>query len=398
MDRAARRTREAAQRARRSRDAVHPGRQRSARCRPLPALLDQLREAFGFTGVSLLERRPDRPAGPGAATRPWRIAAAVGDQPCLAPAQGDAEIPVDENLTLVLRGHPLAAADRRVVEAFAAQAAVALRQERLAEQAAAVGPLAEVDKLRTALLSAVSHDLRTPLASAKAAVNGLRSHDVVFSEADRDELLATVEESLDRLTRLVDNLLDMSRLQAGALGLAPQAMSIAETIAKALDDLGPAGRDVVPRTSPTTHPRCTPTRPSSNGSWSTSCATRCATARPDNRRSSPSATTPDTSRPAIIDHGPGIPAEQWDRVFLPFQRLGDRDNDTGVGLGLALSRGLAEAMGGSLTPDDHPGGGLTMTLRLPAGPTPARRRRRTRPDPGRGPGTPRPDRTLAARR
>src|SRR5262249_4804153 len=156
----------------------------------------------------------------------WRIAAAVGDRPCFSPSQGDADIVVDSDISLVLCGHPLAAADRRVVQAFAAQAAVALRQERRAEPAAAPGPLAEIDKLRTALLSAVSHDLRTPLASAKAAVNGLRSPDVVFSDADREELLATVEESLDRLTRLVDNLLDMSRLQAGALAMTPQPMTI----------------------------------------------------------------------------------------------------------------------------------------------------------------------------
>ncbi len=105
----------------------------------------------------------------------WRVAAAVGDQPCLTPGQGDADVLVEDDISLVLRGHALAAEDRRVVEAFAAQAAVALRQERLEERAAAVGQLSEIDRLRTALLSAVSHDLRTPLASANAAVDSLRS-------------------------------------------------------------------------------------------------------------------------------------------------------------------------------------------------------------------------------
>ena len=212
--------------------------------RVLPALLDQLREAYGFSGVTLLERRPEEPGGPDVQHDPdaWRVAAAVGDQPSLFPGQGDADVAVDDQFSLVLRGHPLAAADRRVVEAFAAQAAVALRAERLTEQAATVGSLSEVDKMRTALLSAVSHDLRTPLASARAAVDGLRSSDVAFSDADRDELLSTVDESLERLTRLVDNLLDMSRLQAGALGFAPQPMSMADAVARALDDLGPAGR------------------------------------------------------------------------------------------------------------------------------------------------------------
>jgi K+-sensing histidine kinase KdpD len=113
----------------------------------------------------------------------------------------------------VLRGHPLDAADRRIVEAFAAQAVVALRQERLADEAEAARPLAEADRMRTALLAAVSHDLRGPLASAKAAITSLRSAEVTFSDHDRDELLVTAEESLDRLSGLVANLLDMSRLR-----------------------------------------------------------------------------------------------------------------------------------------------------------------------------------------
>ena len=147
-------------------------------------------------------------------------------------------MPVDDNLTLVLKGKPLDASDQRIVEAFAVQSALALRQQRLAEQAAAAIPIAEADKLRTALLRAVSHDLRTPLASAKAAVQGLRIPDVVFDERDRQELLATADESLDLLTRLVENLLDMSRLQAGALGVHPQSTSVAEVIPLAFDELG----------------------------------------------------------------------------------------------------------------------------------------------------------------
>ena len=334
--------------------------------RPLTALLDQLRETLGFTGVTLLERRQDAPPSPERQHDPeaWQLVAAVGDRPCLAPAEGDAEILVDGDVSLVLRGHPLAAADRRLVQAFAAQAAIALRQERLSAQAAAVGPLAEVDKLRTALLSAVSHDLRTPLASAKAAVNGLRSTGVVFSDDDRDELLATVEESLDRLNRLVDNLLDMSRLQAGALAMTPEAVSMAEIVSIALDDLGPDGRGVpvrLPQDLPEV--RADPV-----------LVERILVNVLRNAvRYSPASQPPVVAvsehaggvETRVIDRGPGIPASQWDTIFLPFQRLGDRNNDTGVGLGLALSRGLAEAMGGSLSPEATPGGGLTMVLRLP---------------------------------
>jgi two-component system, OmpR family, sensor histidine kinase KdpD len=341
--------------------------------RPLRALLEQVREAFSLNGVTLLERRADAAPSPDRQRDPadWRVVATVGD-PCLAPAEGDVDVPVDDDLALVLRGHPLVAADQRVVEAFAAQAAVALRQERLAEQAAAVAPLAEADKLRTALLRAVGHDLRTPLASAKAAIAGLRSGDVIFTDADRAELLATADESLDRLTRLVANLLDLSRLQAGALGVRCQLMSVAETVPRAVDDLGAAGRDVaiaIPADLPEVFA-------------DPALAERILVNVVANAvRYSPAANPPLVTASAhadhvevrVIDHGPGIPVEDRERVFLPFQRLGDRDNDTGSGLGLALSRGLAEVMGGTLEPETTPGGGLTMTLRLPTAevPTPA---------------------------
>ena len=335
--------------------------------RPLPALLDQLHETFQLTGVTLLERRPEAAPGPDLQHDPtaWRVAAAVGDQPCLAPAQGDAEVRVDEEVSLVLRGHPLAAADRRVMEAFAAQAAVALRQERLEERAAAVGPLAEVDKLRTALLSAVSHDLRSPLASAKAAVNSLRSRDVEFSDDDRDELLATAEESLERLARLVENLLDMSRLQAGALAMSPQLISLAEAIPGAVDDLGPAGWNVGIRV-----PDDLPEVKADPALLERALVNLLANAVRYSPADRPPLITASEHgsqvEVRVIDNGPGIPAAEWNRVFLPFQRLGDRDNATGVGLGLALSRGLIEAMGGTLTPGTTPGGGLTMMISLPA--------------------------------
>jgi two-component system sensor histidine kinase KdpD len=337
--------------------------------RPLPALLDQLRETFHLTGVTLLERRLDVAGGPDVQHDPaaWRVAAAVGDQPCLTPAQGDADVTVDDHICLVLRGHPLPAGTRRVVEAFAAQAAIALRQERLAEQAAAVGPLAEVDRLRTALLSAVSHDLRTPLASAKAAVSSLRSREVTFTDADRDELLATAEESHDRLGRLVDNLLDMSRLQTGTLAMFPQLISLAEAIPAAVDDLGDAGRPItihIPDDLPEVH-----VDPALFERALVNVLSNAIRYSPPDQ--APMITASEHGGQVevrVVDHGPGVPATDWDRIFAPFQRLGDRDNSTGVGLGLALSRGLIEAMGGTLNPDATPGGGLTMTLSLPAAP------------------------------
>jgi two-component system, OmpR family, sensor histidine kinase KdpD len=335
--------------------------------RPLPALLEQVRETFALDAVTLLERRPDALGGPDLehTNEAWTVVACVGSPICLAPGDGDAEVHVDESSTLVLSGHPLAAQDRRVLEAFAAQATIALRHERLEKAAATADSLAEVDRLRTALLSAVSHDLRTPLASAKAAVGTLRMSDLVLTDEDRAELLATAEESLDRLSGLVENLLDMSRLQAGALALAIQPIDVADIISAAVTSLGPAGADVIIRV-----PEDTPEVEADPALLERAVANLVQNAL----RFSPPDTPPQITASAyssaveirVIDCGPGIPETDWDQIFQPFQRLGDRDNTSGVGLGLALSRGLVEAMAGTLSPEGTPGGGLTMTISLPA--------------------------------
>ncbi|MDQ1292900.1 MAG: two-component system, OmpR family, sensor histidine kinase KdpD [Actinomycetota bacterium] len=367
VDRAARTTRQAA-RARAEAETLSTLAGSVVRgARPLTALLDQLRETFAFTGVSLLERRQEVPPGPDDRCDPdaWRLVAAVGDRPCTVPSEGDVDIPVDETIALVLRGHPLQAADQRLVEAFAAQASAAWHQECLATQAAALAPLTAADKMRTALLSAVSHDLRSPLASAKAAITSLCSKDVTFDEHDRDELLATADESLERLVRLVENLLDMSRLQAGALGMSPRTISVADAIAKALDDLGPPGCPIVAQV-----PHHVADIQVDPALLERILANLLSNALRYSPRGYPPMVTAselsDSVEIRIIDHGPGIPAGLRDQVFLPFQRLGDSGTDDGIGLGLALSRGLAEVMGGSLEPETTPGGGLTMTLRLPA--------------------------------
>jgi two-component system, OmpR family, sensor histidine kinase KdpD len=335
--------------------------------RSLPALLEQVRETFAMKSVTLLERRPEALGGPDLehTNQAWTVVACVGNPICLTPGDGDAEVHVDESSTLVLSGHPLAAQDRRVLEAFAAQATAALRQERLEEAAATAGSLAEVDRLRTALLSAVSHDLRTPLASAKAAVGTLRMSDLPLSEDDQGELLATAEESLDRLSGLVENLLDMSRLQAGALALAIQPIDVADIISAAVTSLGPAGASVVIRV-----PEDTPEVQADPALLERAVANLVQNAV----RHSPPGAPPQITASAygtaveirVIDCGPGVPETDWDQIFQPFQRLGDRDNTSGVGLGLALSRGLVEAMSGTLTPEATPGGGLTMTISLPA--------------------------------
>ncbi|GAA4057845.1 sensor histidine kinase [Actinomadura miaoliensis] len=329
-------------------------------------ILERLRETFGLTAVTLLEREPGTAETPGLHGDPerWRIVATAGGPPCPAPRAGENEIPISEELVLVMRGRTLRAEDRRVLEAFAAHAAVALRQQRLSAEAEQVRPLAEADRMRTALLNAVGHDLRTPLASAKVAVDGLRSRDVDWSEEDRDELLDTAAESLDRLDRLVANLLDMSRLQAGALGMSPARVAVGDLVPRALGEVGDAEvRIRVPDTLPDVL-----ADPALLERVLANLVGNAVRHNPPGGE--PVAVTASAHAEhveiRVIDRGPGIPPAARDRVFLPFQRLDDRSAGTGVGLGLALSRGLTEAMGGTLTPEETPGGGLTMIVSLPA--------------------------------
>ncbi len=335
----------------------------------LPALLERVRESFALTSVSLLERVGGEPGARGAGGRGpgdvWHVVATAGDGRCERPEDADTEVRAGDTLVLALRGRPLQADDQRLIGAFAAQAAVVLETSRLNDAVAAAAPLAAADRMRTALLAAVGHDLRTPLASATAAVTSLRSREIEWTEQDRAELLLTAEESLERLARLVDNLLDMSRLQAGALAVDVRPVALDEVVPRALDDLGAAGRTVR-----TDVPADLPEVEADPGLLERVVANLVANAL----RYAPDDAPPlvagsslgDRVELRVVDRGPGIPPDDLERVFAPFQRLGDTDNTTGLGLGLALSRGLTEAMGGRLTPEETPGGGLTMVVSLHA--------------------------------
>jgi two-component system sensor histidine kinase KdpD len=309
--------------------------------------------------VSLLERPADRLDDSG-----WQVAGAVGQAPPSAPGEADIQVPISDTVTMAANGPAPRPEDLRVLTAFAAQAATALERQRLTQQAAQGQGAVEADRMRTALLAAVSHDLRSPLASAKAAVGSLRSHDVAWTPHDRDELVATADESIDRLIRLVENLLDMSRLQAGALSVFVRPVALDEVIPLALDDLGPEGHDVVVQL-PEDLPDCLADAVLLERVVANLIANALRHSPPGNPPLLSASTFGDRIEIHVVDHGPGIAPAHRDQMFAPFQRLGDTDNTTGVGLGLALSRGLAEAMGGSLTPQETPGGGLTMIVSLP---------------------------------
>ncbi|MGW6917629.1 ATP-binding protein [Kitasatospora sp. NPDC054939] len=329
----------------------------------LPALLEKSRTAFGMRTVVLLD------SGTGAVLA--RSDGATEPEDGGSGARDTTEAAVGPAAVLVLTGRRLPAADQRVLTAFAAHVAAALERDRLAVAAAEVEPIRAADRMRTALLAAVSHDLRTPLAAALASVGSLRSPDVEFSPEDRAELLATADESLVRLTRLVDNLLDMSRLQAGALTLHLTATHLDEILPRALDSLPDPYAPVQPLDLDTV-----PAVLADPPLLERVLANVITNALRHNAPGAPvlvaASHLRDRVEVRVVDRGPGIAPEDRDRVFLPFQRLGDTDNTTGVGLGLALSRGLAEAMGGSLDVEDTPGGGATMLLTLPAAPGPAR--------------------------
>ena len=322
----------------------------------LDALLARVQETFGMHSVSLLERED---AGP------WRVLASAGPRPAQQPADADCVAEIDERTVLAANGRVLRVDDQRVLSAFAAEVAVAYRQRRLAEAASAVEPLAESERVRTALLNAVSHDLRTPIASAKAAVSGLLADDVTWSEAERRELLANADDALDRLTDLVTNLLDLSRLQAGVLPVLCDRVPLDGVVQRALDHAAPPGAPI-----DVDVPADLPEVVADAGLLERVIANLVQNALRYAPTGSPVRVTASAHAGwvelRVVDRGPGIARADSDAVFAAFQRRDDTHAGEGVGLGLAIARGFAEAMGGEVNADETPGGGATMVVRLEA--------------------------------
>ena len=328
---------------------------------PLTEALRHTRGTFAVDSVSLLERE-----GP---TSAWRLVASEGDPVCLRPGDSDAEVVVDDLTCLALRGRLLSADDRRVLEGFATQVAAVRQRQRLRAEAAQVRRLEEGDAVRGALLTAVSHDLRTPLATLKASLDSLRATDIDLSPDLRDELLAEVGNSADRLQALIDDLLDLTRVRSGVVEPLVVDVDLEEVVGAALPDVEPGRvRLDLPvdlpaiATDPGLLQRVVANLVQNAVRHGGGVVELSAAVATEDARS--------VVRLLVVDHGPGLPGAAKERAFTPFQRLGDRSG-AGLGLGLAVARGLAEAVGGRLEAVDTPGGGLTMVLDLPLAGSPS---------------------------
>jgi two-component system, OmpR family, sensor histidine kinase KdpD len=317
----------------------------------LPLLLQRSVDMFGVQAAAIV-RRP--PVG-----SPVVVTSVGPFDPLAVSDHEDA----DASHELVLQPAGLSAGQRRLFDAFAAHAGAILQRQELTREASSAAQLAKENQARTALLSAVSHDLRTPLAGIKAAIGSLRSTEVTWSAQDEEELKEVIEQSADRLEALIGNLLDLSRLQTGALIAHPTLVDLGEVIPAIVDGLSAPARF----------------------HWQVDADARVAVADagllervlanitenalryqpPGPQISIRASRVSDRVEIRVADRGAGVPEADQERIFAPFQRHGDAPAGDGLGLGLAVARGLGEAMGGRVEAEPTPGGGLTLVVSLP---------------------------------
>ncbi len=252
---------------------------------------------------------------------------------------------------------------RRVLPALASLLTVATERERLAREALEAEALRRSDAIKTAVIQAVSHDLRTPLATIETALGGLEGNLIVLSDADREELLETIRAEHSRLKRLVENLLDLSRIQAGAAAPRPELWAADELVWQALDGLDGAERVRV------TVPEVVPAARVDATQMQRVVANLVDNAVKFSSPDDPVSVNVNATRKEVIiritDRGPGVPADEAERVFEPFHRIPGVSRGAGAGLGLAIARGFAEANGGRLWVESREGQGATFVLALP---------------------------------
>jgi two-component system sensor histidine kinase KdpD len=297
---------------------------------PLPGLMAGLRSAFGCVSAAVLRDAGDA----------WVVESCAGEPVPQRPDDADVEL----------------------LRSFTGQLALVVERRRLRAEAAVAAGLHEASELRTALLAAVSHDLRTPLSGIKAAATTLLQRDIELPPQDRTELLEAIDEEADRLNTLVGNLLDMSRLQSGGVELVLREVGLDEIVPAALHGLPTVNDESVVVEVSEELPPVRVDAALLERAVANIVANALHASPPGVPVRLVGGTVLDRVELRVVDQGPGIPVEERERVFQPFQRLGDRPNGSGVGLGLAVARGFVEAMDGELTVEDTPGGGATMVV------------------------------------
>lgn len=376
VDLAARRSREAAIASADATTLVELARGVLASEDTLQGFLHHVRTHFGMTGAALYVWGDEDDALRSIEGGIWNMLAVDGKQVASTDREdfargqgvgvGDASTLMPDGLKLVLYGHALTAREQRLLVVFGSQL-VALRQrQQLLASAEENHRLAEGNVMRTAILRAVSHDLRTPLAAVKLAVTSLRQQDIDFAPDEEAELLGTIETSSDRLASLIDNLLDMSRLSGDTAIAHLGPVHWADVVAAALQGMPSENvRILLPPNAPVVQ--------ADVGMLERVIANIIENAQKYAGESNlvvtavVSGTVGDfpASELRLRDHGRGVDQGGIERMFQPFQRLNDAGTGSGVGLGLAVARGFTEVMGGELLAEPTPGGGLTMIIRLP---------------------------------
>jgi two-component system, OmpR family, sensor histidine kinase KdpD len=319
----------------------------------LSAVLDGLRRVLALEGAAVLHLLDER----------WQIEAASGDRIPDLPSAGTSTIELDPTHTLALVGPAIASEDQRILDVFVRELEAAVHLGELEAEAEAAGAASAANDLHRAILSAVSHDLRTPIAAIKASVTSLLQRDVAWTPEAQREFLETIDEETDRLNSLVGNLLDMSRLQANALEITAEPVALEEVLPAVLHNVGVLDGSIE-LDVPATLPRVLADR----GLLERALANVIANAVDFSPRGSPprvlAGLVDGVVDVRVVDRGPGVPLSERERLFEPFQRLGDSGHSEGIGLGLAVAKGFVEAMGGEIEVDDTPGGGLTVVARL----------------------------------
>jgi two-component system sensor histidine kinase KdpD len=312
----------------------------------IPELLDRLRALLGLDAV---------------AVSTGGVVEVVAGDPAALASDHTGRVELDEGHVLVTAPPVEEPDELGIVRAFGSQLVAAMRRNELASAERAARALGEIDRFRTALLRSVSHDLRSPLASIKAAASSLQQDDVDWPADARAEFVSTIIEEGDRLDRIVTNLLDASRLEAGVLAVDQRPVHLDDVVHEVVSNLPDDQFVTVGVGDDTPAVLADPALLERVLDNVVTNAVRHAGAPVEVDTVIDHAAGIVHLR--VVDHGLGLPPAARTTMFDEFQHLGD--HGAGVGLGLAVAHGFVEAMGGALEPSDTPGGGLTMSIILP---------------------------------